>query len=86
MTAKQTKNYNNELLTTIELGNTISRESADTLKKALNEETYMNFKVIAAPYGGGLTLTIETTYRDSKDEILGMLLGLMAEKIMDSKK
>ena len=85
MTVEQIKLEDGTKLTTIELGNTTSREYADRLKKALDGWTFMDFKFIAAPYGGGLTLTVQTTYEADKDEILGMLLGLMAEKIMEGK-
>ncbi len=83
MTVKQIKFEDGTKLTTIELGNTISRE--EKLKKALNGKTFMKFEVVAAPYGGGLTLRVESRYDGDKDEILGMLLGVMAEEIMEGK-
>lgn len=68
-------------LTTIEIGS-MSKEKAENFKQKLEAKAgFMNFKVIIFPYAGEFQVSVETTYKASKDQILGQFVWLMATSI-----
>jgi hypothetical protein len=80
MTVEQIRNQHGTL-TTIGIGN-MSKERSAKLAQILGGKTYMNFEVIVAPMGGECAVSVQSRYEASQDEILGMLLYVMANELV----
>ena len=83
MLIEQTKLNGTEKLTTIEIG-LMDRVAAEKLSNKLNGRTFMDFETIVAPIGGSCAVSVQTRYDATKDEILGMLIFLMAGGLSES--
>jgi len=64
-------------LTTISLGN-LSEKQANIVKEKLNGKTYMNFQVCCGIIPCARHVTVSTEYDDTLEEIIEMLLFVMA--------
>lgn len=82
----QTKIYNpktqkNDVLTVIEISTESPETAADKvfkLEKTIGgKNSYMNFKVYAAPVGGAHMITVETTYPATEKKIRDFLMYLL---------
>ena len=67
-------------LTIINIGNT-DKHRADIIKERLDGKTYMDFQVICAPYMGSYSISVQTMYDAPRDEIIGMLLYIVATEL-----
>lgn len=74
----QFKNYDGRTFTTVNICLVSDRASAKPIREKLHGKTFMNFKVHVAPIGGSFNVFAQTTYDAPKDEILGMLLSVLA--------
>jgi len=74
---KQYTSLDGKALTVINIGKFTS-EKADSIKRQLNEKTFMCFEICIAPFNGSFNVTAETDYQGSTEEIMGMFIFLMA--------
>lgn len=58
------------------------KEAADKIKRVVHNQTYMNFQVEVCPYQGQLLVNVFSDYDAPKDEIIDMLLDLLAQHII----
>lgn len=68
-----------------ELTKVTSRESAQPIVDALQNQSYMRFDVIVAPVGGMFAVGVLSNYEASAEEITDMLLMLMANVILHQR-
>ena len=66
--------------TRIDLG-TMSDTQAQKIKARIEAMSYNKFEILISPVGGCVQVWAETSYKGSKDSILGSLLSIMATSI-----
>jgi hypothetical protein len=74
----QFTNWDGRVFTIINITLSSSQEDIDKIKAKLDGKTFMNFEVHAAPVGGCWNVFVQTTYDAPKNEILGMLISVLA--------
>ena len=79
MNIEQVKLIDGTKLTRIDLGR-MSRKSGETLAAKFNGSAFMDFQIIVAPAGGECVISIQTDYNGKKDDILGMVLFILASE------
>lgn len=65
---------------TIDIGQ-MGKDKADKVFEKINNKTYMNFQVCRAPMPGGICVSISSEYDAPREEIIGMLLFVMAGEL-----
>lgn len=68
------------MITTIEIAQ-MDEKRANRIKEKINGKTYMKFEVCDAPMPGGRFVSISTSYEAPKDEIVSMLLYVLATSL-----
>ena len=53
----------------------------DQIKARIEAMSYNKFEILICPIGGSVQVWAETSYKGSKDSILGSLLSIMATSI-----
>jgi len=66
--------------TRIDLG-TMTEPQAKKIKARIEAMSYNKFEILICPIGGSVQVWAETSYKGSKDSILGSLLSIMATSI-----
>lgn len=61
---------------------TVSKpEAAEGLKRALDGQTYMKFRITVCPVGGMFDVNAETDYEAEQEEIKDFLLYVLAARV-----
>jgi len=63
--------------TVIEITSVVTKDQAAKFVEAIEGESYMKFHVLLCPAGGSFSVSVETTYDGTLEEIQGMLNFLM---------
>ena len=67
--------------TLIKITSVVTKDQAAKFVEAIEGESYMKFHVLLCPAGGSFSVSVETTYDGTLEEIQGMLNFLMFSAI-----
>lgn len=64
--------------TVVNVMNVTDRKHAEPIRRALEGQTYMDFRVTVCPVGGSFNVNVETDYQAPECDIRDFIMGLLA--------
>lgn len=64
--------------TVVNVMNVTDRKYAEPIRRVLEGQTYMDFRVTVCPVGGSFNVNVETDYKADESEIRAFIMGLLA--------